>query len=447
MQRPPVIQFAMLVATAVCLPLSTGAQTPQQARMQRLNPAMPQPLDIDPERVAAAGIEILSGKHIRLYTDVRDRELTEDLVRVFDAAMARWCDYFRVDPATTRDYQLSAMVIADRNSTQAFHKAGLIPNDLPDFLAGYNRGHETWLYLQPGDYYTRHLLLHEGTHAFMQWFLRGSGPAWYSEGMAELLGLNRWKDGELELGYRVRSNLECPYWGRVKIVRNDVADQNELLLEEVMDIPARAYRQVRAYAWSWAACDFLAHHPLTEDAFQQLTKNAKERGPGFNRQFRQSIDDHWPAVQRDWQLYINEMVYGYDVARGVLRPAAPGAHSSSVQVQADYSWQETPWRVQAGDRFRLTTEGQIELAAAKKLLPSAGGGITIEYYQGNPLGVMMMGVLGDQDPAKMAKNSQVVGLGNEFVAETAGVICLRINASPPTRSDNQGYLNVTFHEN
>ncbi|MCH2178621.1 MAG: hypothetical protein MK106_07430 [Mariniblastus sp.] len=447
MQRSPVIQFALTVVTALCLPLLAAAQTPQQVRMQRLNPAMPLPLRIDPERVAAAGIEVLSGKHICIYTDVRDQELTKDLIRVFDAAMAQWCNFFGVEPETTKDYQLSAMVIADRNNTQAFRKAGLIPADLPEFLAGYNRGHETWLYLQPGDYYTRHLLLHEGTHAFMQWFLRGSGPSWYSEGMAELLGLNRWQDGELELGYRVRSNLDCPYWGRVKILRNDVTERNELLLEQVMEIPAAAYRQVRAYAWSWAACDFLAHHPLTKDAFQQLTKNAKEIGPAFNRQFRQSIEDHWPIVQRDWQLYINEMVYGYEVDRGVLRAATQDAENSSVQVQADYSWQETPWRVQAGDRFQLTAEGQFELTVAKKTLPSAGGGITIEYYQGNPLGVLMMGVLDDQNPASMAKTSRVVGLGHDFVAERAGAICLRINTSPAKRSDNRGFLRVTFTKN
>ena len=79
-----------------------------------------------------------------------------------------------------------------------------MPEDLPDFLAGYQRGHEIWIYLQPGDYYTRHLLLHEGTHAFMGWFLNGFGSPWYSEGMAELLAINQWQDGKLQLHYQLR---------------------------------------------------------------------------------------------------------------------------------------------------------------------------------------------------------------------------------------------------
>ena len=444
-------QYSMILLVLLGLSLfrTTIAQTSDQSRMRQLNPAMPLPLAIDLDRVTAAGIERLKGKYVDLYTDVRDKSATEDLVRVFDAAIPKWCDYFGVAPERTVDYRLSAIVIADRNETGAFRKAGLMPNDLPDFLAGYNRGHEMWVFLQPGDYYTRHLLLHEGTHAFMQWFLGGSGPAWYSEGMAELLGLNRWQEGKLKLGYRVRSNLECPYWGRVKIIREDVSKEEGMSLDEVMNISSISFRQVRAYAWSWAACNFLSHHPLTRDAFGKLAARAHNQGATFNRSFQKSIEKHRSQIDRDWNLYINEMVYGYDVERGLLTAAKAADEGRSVEVRSDFSWQQTPWKVKRGDRFRLSAAGRFEVLFADRRLPCEAGGITIDYYRGNPLGELMLGVLNEQgpNPAGFTVEPLAVGLGGEFVAPATGSICLRINGSPARVVGNRGQLKVVFTQN
>ena len=449
---------------ALCLALQAGlwsapclAQSPDVAQMRQLNPAMPLPLKIDPERVAAAGIEVLKGQHIDLYTDLRDRSVTEELVQVFDAAIPRWCEYFEVDPKRTASYRLSAMIIADRNQTGAFRKAGLMPDDLPDFLAGYNRGHEMWVFLQPGDYYTRHLLLHEGTHAFMQWFLGGSGPAWYSEGMAELLGLNRWQDGKLTLGYRVRSNLECPYWGRVKIIREDVAKGKSRSLDEVMNISSISFRQVDAYAWAWAACNFLSHHDLTWKPFARLGAQARNQGPSFNQEFRQVIEKDRQAIERDWKLYLDEMVYGYDVMRAGLTRCLLAEYANAdnpdgnqvVAVNSGFSWQQTPWQVEQGEVFELAASGQFEVSQGEKLLPCEAGGITIEYYRGRPLGELTLAILTTEGegPARLVAKPLPIGLGGQFRAPASGVICLRFNVSPARLDENRGALKVRIKTN
>ncbi len=449
-----------LALLGLALPVPAAAQTSDQSRMRQLNPAMPLPLKIDPERVVAAGIEVLKGKHIDLYTDIRDRSVTEELVQVFDAAIARWCEYFKVDPERTAPYRLSVMIIADRNQTGAFRKAGLMPDDLPDFLAGYNRGHEIWVFLQPGDYYTRHLLLHEGTHAFMQWFLGGSGPAWYSEGMAELLGLHRWQEGKLKLGYRVQSNLECPYWGRVKIIREDVAKGDSRSLDEVMNISSISFRQVDAYAWSWAACYFLSQHSLTWKPFAHLAGQAGNQSPSFNRGFLQAIEQHRGEIERDWKLYLDEMVYGYDVRSGRLIGASQAHYGSdkTVIVKSNRSWQQTPWQVKEGEAFELAASGQIKISLGERLLPCEAGGITIEYYRGRPLGELTLAILttDGEEPAHLAAEPLPIGLGGQFTAPASGVICLRINVSPARLNgdfesplnllENQGSLKVNFKQ-
>ena len=98
-----------------------------------------------------------------------------------------------------------------------FAAAGLLADNLPPFQSGYSRsdGKQFWLLEQPSDFYRRELLLHEGTHCFMFTVLKGAGPPWYKEGMAEYLGTHRWQDGRLTLGYMPRSREEVPYWRRI----------------------------------------------------------------------------------------------------------------------------------------------------------------------------------------------------------------------------------------
>ena len=109
---------------------------------------------------------------------------------------SQWCAYFGVDPAAHADWHVRGILMQSR---QRFEPAGLLPADLPDFASGYARGDEFWLYDQTSPYYRRHLLLHEGTHAFMYTLLGGVGPPWYAEGMAELLATHRLADGQLTL--------------------------------------------------------------------------------------------------------------------------------------------------------------------------------------------------------------------------------------------------------
>ncbi len=79
-----------------------------------------------------------------------------------------------------------------------FAACGLLPAGLPPFRHGFSRGRQLWLNEQPTAYYRRHLLLHEGTHAFMDAMFGGCGPPWYMEGMAELLATHSYRDGDSE---------------------------------------------------------------------------------------------------------------------------------------------------------------------------------------------------------------------------------------------------------
>ncbi len=434
-----------------------------RSAMRQINPNLGEPFEINPQRVEAAGIQKISGRHLDLYTDVRDPKKAVELVEVFNQSIDQWCDYFDIDVAKTKNWKMRAFLIADAKQPDRFRQAGLMPDDLPDFRAGFQRRHDLWLYLQPGNYYTRHLLIHEGTHGFMEWFAGGYGAPWYSEGIAELFGVHRWINQELQLRYRLRDRREADYWGRVKRIKVDRADGKALSLNEILTIPTTAFLDVRYYAWSWAGCEFFGKHEASKEAFAKLRKMANVRPTSFNQQFIREIQPNWSQLERDWELFLAEMEYGYEVQRGRITVAEPvstisGPSQAKFRIQTDRSWQKTSVAVKKGERFRIVGKGEFLVGASETPLagesqpwPCQSNGITIEYYNGYPLGMLHAGVLaeGASDPKEQISgliDSFPIGDGCEFLATRDGVLCLRINESPAKLDDNSGALEVTVEK-
>ncbi len=401
---------------------------------------------LDLERIKAAGLQVQAGQHLTLITDARDRADVAQFTTVFDLAVEQWCQYFSIDPQRTARWRVTGCVMVDR---ERFVRAGLFPDDLPIFPAGYQRGSMLWLYAQQGDYYTRHLLLHEGTHAFMQAFLGDFGPPWYAEGMAELLAVHRWADGQLEINHKIADRVDVPWWGRVKLVRTDRDAGRGLTLDEVMALPADSFRQVNAYGWAWAVCEFFDRHPQTGSAFRRLPDAVQMNEAQFNRHWRTRLAsqlDSWAELETVWQMMIDEIEYGYDVASAVPVAAAASRSGDSVTVQVATArgWQRTGITVEAGREYEFTTSGMFQIRCDEQSWPCDAGGVTIEYYRGRPLGQLLATVLPDGTPGTGLLPWQGIGRSAVWSFATRGELWLRVNESPSAWSDNQGELTVTI---
>ena len=214
-----IVLSASLAASAAGLPPAKGADEAagQPAdSVARPMPDLPQ-VHIDDTQAAAAGIHKLSSRRLVLYTDLPLGDEIRRLPGIFDQAFPQWCDYFRVRAPAA--WQMTGFIMKDK---ARFQSTGLLPADLPHFLHGFSRNNLLWLYEQPSDYYRRHLLLHEGTHGFMNTVLGGCGPPWYMEGMAELLATHRLAgrptDAQLDAGQprqRARVGTHPPHQGGV----------------------------------------------------------------------------------------------------------------------------------------------------------------------------------------------------------------------------------------
>jgi len=160
----------------------------------------------------------------------------------------------------------------------------------------------------------------------------------------------------------------------------------------------------------------------------------------------------------------NELDYGYDVRASRLTEAAtiePAKlilrRAKTFEVSASQSWQTTGIRVRQGDRIGFSTSGEIVVGETTKPWVSQAGGITIDYYSGQPLGKLMACVvpenLSQEDVAavrafdSISVGTGVVTAGSEpkaHIMPSDGVLWLRINESPARLRDNSGHLEVSI---
>ena len=396
---------------------------------------------IDDNQAAAAGIRKLAGKHLALYTDVLPGPEIDDLTAAFDAAVPLWCQYFEIPAERAADWRLTGFLMQEKNR---FVGTGMLPAELPPFPNGYQRGKSLWVYNQAHGYYRRHLLLHEGTHAFMDHFLGALGPPWYAEGMAELLGTHRWQDGQLTLGYVPKDKTETPGWGRVKIIKDEAAAGRGLMPAAIMDYGPTAHQRNEPYGWCWGLATFLDAHPRCREAFRQL--RGMVRKPEFTDWFRQQLQADWPDINEEWQLFVMNLDYGYDVGREAIvrksaQPLPP--EGATATIIADRGWQSTGIRLEAGAKYRLAAKGRYQIGKSSDIWWCEPGGITLHYNQGRPLGLLLGAVRDDTQPlaglTPLAR-PEVVGLETTLTVRTPGTLYLKVNESAAGLSDNAGQI-------
>jgi len=401
------------------------------------------PVEIDEAKVVAAGIRKLSGKHITIYTDIPSAPEVDQLPAVFDQAVPQWCAYFGIEPAKLAEWRTTAFIMRKK---QIFAETGLLPCDLPDFAHGYARNYEIWLFDQPSDYYRRHLLLHEGTHVFMNTRLGGCGPPWYMEGIAELLSTHLWREGKLTLAWMPTSREDVPQWGRIKLIREAVAAGRTKRLREVVDFPPAMYLDNIAYAWSWAAAYFLDQHPACQQRFRTLYKHVEQ--PDLSDLFYKLFESEWDELEEQWELFTAGIEYGYDIRRNVLdfTPGKPlESEAATVVVAADRGWQNSGLRLEAGSSYRLRASGRYQVAQQGGIWWSEPNGVSIRYYQGRPLGILLAAVRPDRPPRdgqSALLEPVVVALQCVISPKKSGTLFLKINDSPAELHDNAGHLQV-----
>jgi len=155
---------------------------------------------------------------------------------------------------------------------------------------------------------------------------------------------------------------------------------------------------------------------------------------------------------------VANMEYGYDVVRSAVE-FTPGKKGSellsrdgnnssdpfSLRIAADRGWQNSGLRLEDGRKYRLTASGRYQVAKEPKMWWCEPGGVTIRYYQGRPLGILLASVRPDQPAAGSTSallKPIVIGLGTTLSPPESGTLFLKINDSAGELDDNAGEVKV-----
>lgn len=432
---PGLLWLLVLLGVAWAAPGDAAAETPL------VRPK------IDEARAVARGLRKLAGTHLTLWTDLPSQAEVDTLPEAFDQAFPQYCRYFGLEPTGSAGWRVTGFLMKD---SKPFEELGLLPAGLPPFQNGYGWDDLVWVREQSTDYYRRHLLLHEGVHSFMMTQLGSCGPAWYMEGVAELLATHRWQEGRLTLNIMPRSSQEVPMWGRIGLLRKAVAADRVHSLAEVQGYTPDGRTEAEDYAWCWALAAMLDGTPAYRERFRTLPQQVRQ--PGFRQRFDKLYAADRQELLDQWQVFLADLEYGADLAADAIafRPGEPlPTQGATVTVAADRGWQSSGLRLLAGTRYELRASGRYQIVAEPQPWPCEPGGVSIRYYHGRPLGMLLAAVRPDTSGEPTARKAFApipVGLGTTLTPEATGTLYLRINDSAAELGDNAGTLRVKVQE-
>jgi hypothetical protein len=235
-------------------------------------------------------------------------------------------------------------------------------------------------------------------------------------------------------------------WGRTKLIRDALAQKKAWPIERVLAVDNTRALSTEHYAWTWALAALLDNHPQFRERFRSLHQHTRD--PKFTERFRELFARDWSDLVAEWEACVALVDYGYDFERMAMThrpPAAVDAAPLSVEVAADRGWQSTGWRLAAGVDYRLAASGRYEIAReGDRPWPCEPGGVTIDYFDGRPLGVVVGALRPVDGRAGGFAKTALIGLGRTIRPAYDAVLYVRVNDSPARLEDNAGQLELTI---
>jgi hypothetical protein len=402
--------------------------------------------DHNVKRIQALGFRQLLTSHVELITDISS-DKSAPLMPAVEQLHPFLEKYFgALAPARDgRDYMVTGYLMVDRDK---FFASGLAKEKLVGTFHGRQIGAEFWLNNQTLDYYRRHLLLHEIVHCYMRHLPNNDGlPAWYLEGMAEMIATHR--DAARKFEFSVMPRIRSRYSGleRIVLIQRDVKKRGMRSLGEITNFSVRDFSDVETYAWCWALCRFLDSHQSYQKEFRDLAK--KLGTVPFRSTLNAIYADRSDEFATEWALFANGIVHGFDFDRAAIKFVAgkPLATTTSVTIDSALGWQSSAIAVEKGKTYSLTASGRFSVAQEPKPWISEANGVSIRYVNGRPIG-QLIGAVWSENRGNVAARETMLqdfALGNavKFTAPVSGTLYLRINDHFGELADNKGALDVT----
>ena len=400
------------------------------------------------EQLKKLGIEVFESKRLKLFSDI-DPVIAKTLPPLVDQAYVAWEEYFgKLPPARDEsEFQMNGFLIKDKSK---FEKAGLLKANLLDEFHGRQVGYQFWMMDQATDYYRRHLLLHEATHAFMWAIPNLKVPNAYMEGMAEYFGTHQLIGGKLQVRLMPFNLADFRGHERLFLMRRDVKQRGSPELFDIIDWKPATFQALNeSYAWAWGQSIFFEENPRTRQRFRKLATSLAN--PIAWRTFELELKPDLPEIVTEWNLFAADSWEGFDFQRTAIEfhEGQRLTKPERMEIRADRSWQSSRVLVEKGVRYELVATGQFTLAEKPKPWVSEADGVTYRYHNSRPLGQLLATIR----PAMKADDERepmfdVKPLGNKsaFEAPRSGTLYFRLNDHPSELADNRGSVTVEIRE-
>jgi hypothetical protein len=215
-----------------------------------------------------------------------------------------------------------------------------------------------------------------------------------------------------------------------------------------MEIDNRRQLGNDTYAWCWAAAKFFDSHPRYRERFRALKEHVRD--PDSNGVVRREFERDWNELLAEWQAYVATLDHGYDFERMAIRfeRGTPlSRERREVTIAADRGWQSSGVWLEAGKTYGVSARGRFQIAAEKdgdrvRPWPCEPGGVTIEYHDGRPLGMLLGAIVPENSGHATFAKPQAIGLRRSITPEISGTLYLRVNDSAARLGDNRGGLTI-----
>jgi hypothetical protein len=394
-----------------------------------------------------------SGKHIRLTTDLPATAQLDRLVSSFDAAVPLWAKFWNLPSGALDDWGVEAYVMQD---IATFQRLDLIDPRVPEFPNAYALANQVWVRVQPSEYYTQHLLLHEGVHSLVFHQFGDTGPTWFREGIAELLATHSGSGVDLRINQIPVSRQASPYWGRFKRMDQQRSEGNVPRIETVLQYEANLRGDVDAYGWSWALVSMLDAYPKYRETLLQAAQHGCDTDRQFNQWLTQRLANDWPIVQARWRNLVEDFHYGFDWERQRIQiskqdPMWDGT-PIEIQIEADRGWQSIGVRLNRGMTCDVVADGTVIVDDDPKPWVSGPDGVTVEYHNGQPLGRLQARIVPNIAPGGHDSGSDsllplvtiAVGKAATIMIDQPCWLLLRVNDAVGSLDDNQSAYRVSI---
>jgi len=281
--------------------------------------------------------------------------------------------------------------------------------------SGRRRISKAYVYAAP----TSGIPAHETVHAFCIQEFGNMGPVWYSEGVAEF-GKYWKKDAK---------GIVCPTY-----VANFLRKSTHQTIPQIVNRNQRSGDGWKNYAWRWAFCYFLAHHPDYQKRFLQL---GTQLMTGRRTSFRTVFGSKMPEISFEFEQFLANLRPGYQIARCAwdwkTRFAEFNAKKrKTATVDASKGWQASGVFVKKGKKYTIKTVGTWTVEKGEDPVTPDGD------YAG--LGRLMGVVYADY---KLSKPFELSFEGT-FEAPADGKLFLRCRDHWNKLDDNSGKIKVTI---